>query len=162
MQSVFVSFWRGERHKERREKWVCACTCGTAEPGCCLLTSLSCAGVTDTLIIQFNSGWQLLLALQLWLCQSFAPRPHLFLPWEQEQDTWPSSRQTMPPLFPGDSGVPAVGFHGLWVLALCSEHPEVQSSDREGSHRSETAQLCAADEFSLHNPVKAQCLPSHP
>lgn len=40
------------------------------------LTSLSFTKVTDTLIIQFNSGWQLNLALQLWLYQCFAPRPH--------------------------------------------------------------------------------------
>lgn len=68
----------------------------------------------------------------------------------------------MPPTFPGDSVIPAVGLHGLWVLALCTEHPEVQRSDQGGPHRDETAQLCAAAEISLHNPVKAQRLPSHP
>lgn len=44
------------------------------------LTSLSLTEVTDTLIIQFNSGWQLNVALQLWLYQCFAPMPHPCLP----------------------------------------------------------------------------------
>ena len=37
------------------------------------LTSLRFTKVTDTLITQFNSGWQLNLALQLWIYQCFAP-----------------------------------------------------------------------------------------
>lgn len=85
--SRFCAFLSGEAQREEGEMGVCLYMWhGRARLPPCLLTSLSCAGVTDTLIIQFNSGWQLLLALRLWLCQSFAPVPHLFLPCEQEHN----------------------------------------------------------------------------
>lgn len=55
------------------------CLCGmTARLPSFPLTSPSFAKVTDTLIIQFNSGWQLNLALPLWLYQCFAPRLRSF------------------------------------------------------------------------------------
>lgn len=89
----------------------------------CLLTSLSRAEVTDTLIIQFNSGWQLHLALQLWLYQSSAPLPHLFLPWEQEQNlTWQQAGNASP--IPRGLWGPCWGFNDLWVLDLSIQSPE--------------------------------------
>lgn len=86
------------------------------------LTSLSFTKVTDTLIIQFNSGWQLNAALRLWLYQCFAPMAHLISSsgvGKKKKKKGPvSNRQILLPTFPGGPLVPVVGLHGLWVSAF--------------------------------------------